>query len=252
MSKASLTLVILFAAALAGLFYWTFTLSQRQDAAGLPGGGNRVSGAPDDSGVRLEEMERKVRSLGMAQQSVEIESAKLKERMEVLEKADVERDLRIAALARGEALPESASPATETVLRTAIEQVLDQRAAEERRQRVERMARGMTRFMLADIQATDAQKEEFVRIVAVYLEGRERLRERMPDEVDNTARDAELALLEEKRDEELLAVFGANDFTKMKERLSRGPGLRPRGERRADPREFPPGRPSPTGGSEGR
>jgi hypothetical protein len=251
MTRLNLAILVLLAAAVAGLFFWVLQIREDQAASG-PGAGPASAGPPGGGDAALlDELERSVFDLREAVRSQEIASNRLDQRVSGMEVSDAERDRKIAALARGEALPEAAVPPDDAVLSSAIEQVLDRRAEQERLQRLDRTARGMSRYLLSDIDATDAQREEFVKVVVAYIEGRDRVR-RTSEEVDggSPTAEADLAALEAVRDEELRRIFGADEFAKIAERLNRG---RRGGEGRVGrearpggaPRTFGPGRTSP-------
>jgi hypothetical protein len=251
MTRFNLAILVVLAAAVAGLFFWVLQIREGQAGAILPVGAS--SGGPRGMGdaARIGELEQSVLELREMARSAEIATNRLDQRVTGMEAADAERDRRISALARGEAVPEAALPPAETELRSAIEQVLDRREEEARLQRLDRTARGMARYLLTDVSATDAQREEFVKVIVAYIEGRERAR-RASEEAEGGAggTEADLAALEAVRDEELRRIFGENDFAKISERLDRGRrGTGGRGgvDRRAGgaPGDFGPGRTSP-------
>jgi hypothetical protein len=251
MTRFNLAILVALAAAVAGLFFWVLQIREGYGGAAVPPGPGTGGTRGVGEATRIGELEQSVLELREMVRSAEISTNRLDQRVTGMEAADAERDRRISALARGEAVPEAALPPAETELRSAIEQVLDQREEEARLQRLDRTARGMARYLLADVSATDTQREEFVKVIVAYIEGRERVR-RASEEVAGGAggTETDLAALEAVRDEELRRIFGESDFAKIAERLDRGRrGAGGRGgvDRRPGgaPGDFGPGRTSP-------
>jgi hypothetical protein len=225
MTRANLLIVVVLVVAVAALFLWVLTLQNQQaELMGSSAGGLAPRPEGDLRG-RVDDLERTYQELSELTRSQGADLGRLETRLDGVEAAGAMRDEKIVALGAGQPLPDggsgTAAYAGDPELRSAIEAVLDQKEEEERRTRLERSARGMARFLLADVDATEDQKERFVGIISGYLEGRDRIRREFSgDNADDAARDAALADLERVRNEEVQVLFGG-DYAKIEERLNR-------------------------------
>jgi hypothetical protein len=254
MTRGNLLVVTVLVLALVGMFFWTLSLQhQLEESTALD-----VSGGP---GL----------SAGLDARIRQIESAQERTTAQVLEnRTDLNRlEGAVSDLAAGQnaAAPASAGSAPEipatpiadagdAAIRAAVEKVIEEKEAADRRERNERMAEGWSRWLLRDIAATDDQKSNFVKVVAAYLDGRGTVMQKYAGEDgDQASRDAELKVLEDDRNAKLLGIFGSADYVKIEESLTRmnrmWGGRGNRGDR-GDRGGGGGGRPRPGGGGGGR
>jgi hypothetical protein len=224
MSRANLLIVVVLILALVGMFFWTLTLHKQQADMRRFGANSPSRGTGDPAlGGRIEEIEREFDGIEELVRSQIADLGSLERKVDALEATAGEQGARIAALA-GETVSPAAMPSAveEPKLEAAIETVLNQRAERERLERTKRMAEGFTRFLLSDVEATEDQKSRFVTVLTEYLGARDQVRERFSgDTADDQARDAEIAILEQRRNDQILSLFGAASYQKIEERLNR-------------------------------
>lgn len=220
MSRGNLLIVIVLSVALAGMFFWTLSLQSRQqellDA--------RAGGVAEAGGVS----EREFREL--KEQVDRHEGA-----IDAARAADARYERALAEIRGAIAEFAGAAPATEAPegagtiaaagapaeLKETIEEVLEERDAKERQERYERMARGMSRFLLNDIPATDEQHSQFVDVIVSYMTEREQIRDEYGEDQQQAREDA-VRRLDEDRDLKLQRIFSAADLEKIRERMNRG------------------------------
>jgi hypothetical protein len=219
MTRGNLMIVLVLILALVGMFFWTLTLANNQSRLL----GHQSAEDPRASGLdegRVDRIEKSLRDLSTLVDSSRADISGLEGKVRSLEKTTAAQALRMANLT-GEAITAEGA-GTEGALRTAIEDVLGERQAEERRERLERMAEGWGRWILRDITATDDQKTRFVGVIASYLDGRDKVREQYSDrEGDNRDRDLAYQTLETERNDRLMEIFGS-DYAKIEEQLDAG------------------------------
>lgn len=239
MSRANLLIIVVLILALVGMFFWTLTLhNQQAEMRGFGGAsGTRGGGDPALAG-RLGDLEKNFDGLEELVRSHGADLGSLERKVTALEETAGLPNVPIAA-ADGETVAPAALPATavDAQLEAAIETVINQRAERERKERTRRMAEGFTRFLLSDVQSTPEQQSQFVTVLTDYLEARETVRRQYSGEnADAQARDAEIATLEQTRNDQVRSIYGAADFVKIEERLNRSRrgmdgGGNPRGNR---------------------
>ena len=224
MSRANLLTVVVLILALIGMFFWTLTLHNRQAEMQGVSGLSSSGGGMDPAVVgRLEDLEGEFDGLDELVRSQIADLGLLERKVEALEGTTGEQGALLAALGGGEVVPTAAAGAAgEPQLEAAIESVLELREERERKERTKRMAEGFSRWLLSDVEATDGQKTQFVSILTDYLGARDGVRKKYSGEnEDDQARDAEVADLEQARNDQLVSVFGATSFEKIEERLNR-------------------------------
>jgi hypothetical protein len=220
MSRANLMIVVVLILALVGMFFWTLELHNSQaELRGLKST-DRMGGRDAGMVGRLEDLEAEVAALELRVGSQGADLGALDRKVDLL--GDVTLPP-AEAMAGGELAPTPAAEGVASVgLEAAIETVLEQRAAKERDERRQRMVEGYARVLLADVDATDVQKTEFVKILSDYIAARDAVRQRYSgDNEDDQTRDAETARLEAERDQKVQDLLGAAAFQKMEERLNR-------------------------------
>lgn len=218
MTRGNLLIVSVLVIALAGMFFWTLNLEQRLAAEGTTG----VEPSGDGRFVsRIEALETKFDGLEEISRGNQIELGEMQGKMTKLAASDVEQSELLASLSGGGALPEGA--AADLTVKGTVLKVLAEREEKQRKERTERMVRGWGRYLLADIEATEEQRDNFVAVVSAYYDGRRSVYEKYRDGGDgsNETRDAEVKLLEEDRNTKLLGIFGASDYQKIEERFQR-------------------------------
>ncbi len=223
MSRANLLTVVVLVLALGGMFFWTLELHHRQsEMQGLRAFSSSGDSDPAMAG-RLEDLEQEFDGLELLVRSQIADLGSLERKVESLEVTAGAQGAQIAALGGGEVAPSSvASTAGEPQLQAAIESVLEKREERDRQERTKRMAEGFSRFLLADVEPTDSQKSQFVKILTDHLTARDEVRRRYSGEnADDQSRDAEIAQLEQDRNDQVLSIFGATSFQKIEERLNR-------------------------------
>jgi hypothetical protein len=222
MSRGNLLTVAVLALALAGMFFWTLNLEQR-----LGGGGASQASAPGRGGdleQRLQDLETRVYSLDELTRGNQVEIEQMRTGFAKLSESN-DAHGRLLATLSGRA-SEAGAPATvaDAGLKAQVEAILKEREEKAQADRNERMARGWSRYLLSEIDATDDQKDQFVKVVASYMDGRGKVFRKYADSgrgTDNTERDAELKALEQDRNQKLQGIFGASDYAKIEERLNR-------------------------------
>lgn len=218
MSRGNLSIVIVLSVALAGMFFWTLSLQGRQQEL-LEARGNGIAEA---GGVP----EREFRELKEQVERHEVEIDAVKAMDAGYEAKLAELKVAVAKFSGGTPEPAAASGAIVDAgepaeLKETIEEVLEERDAKARQERYERMARGMSRFLLNDIEATEDQRNRFAGVIVSYMTDREKLRDEYGDD-DQQAREEALRRLDEERDRSLEVIFSANDLEKIRERMTRG------------------------------
>lgn len=217
MSRGNLLIISVLVIALAGMFFWTLNLEQRLTT------GSVESVEPNGDGrfvQRIETLESKFDGLEEVSRGNQIELSEMQGKMTALSASDVEQSQLLASLSSGGAkLPEGA--VANLSVKDTVERVLAERAEKERKERTERMVRGWGRYLLADIEVSDEQRDNFVAVVSAYYDSRRSVYEKFRDGGDgsNETRDAEVKLLETDRNEKLMGIFGAADFQKIEERF---------------------------------
>jgi hypothetical protein len=220
MSRANLLIITVLVLALAGMFFWTLNLEQRIAADN----GDSLAPTGDGGlGDRFLVLEQKVEVLEELGRANKIGLNEMQGDIVKLEGLSGDLNRRLASLAGTGGGDGAAAVNVPADLKEAVAAVLNERAEEERKQRNERWAQGMARYFLADIEATDEQKKQFVKVVSSYMDERRTISEKYREQGDsgNEARDADLKKLEEDRNTELLTIFGANDYAKIEERFNR-------------------------------
>jgi hypothetical protein len=222
MTRGNLLILLVLAAGVAGLFVWMLDLNDRQ--ADLARAASAPPGPPEpgsERDTRIEALERKVEELdllvgsgGADRMSIERRLREVEARLKAFPAAS---GLEPTALDGSEPLPGEAK------LKAAVESVLAQRDAEDRKQRYQRMASWMSSRFLRDIEATDDQKSQFQKAMVSYLDERDAVRRKYSGrEEDASARDAELEQTTTTRNAKLLEIFGATDYAKIEEQMNRG------------------------------
>jgi len=222
MTRGNLVIVTILVLALAGMFFWTLNLEQRL------AGGDRANPAPSEDGKlgnRFLGLEQKVEILQELGRTNQIGLNEVVRDVEKLTVSNGSLSRRLAELTGQDVALPAAAPVNPD-LKAAVERVLKEREAKEQKARTERWAKGMSRYFLADIEATEEQKSNFVSVVSVYMDGRRGVSEKYRDSGDDgrEARDAALKELEEDRNRKLLGIFGANDYQKIEDRFNRTRG----------------------------
>ncbi len=240
MSRANLLIVVVLILAIVGMFFWTLTLQNRQAEVREFGRTSGSGGATDPAMAgRIADLERNFDGLEELVRSQIADLGLLERKVAALEATTGAQGARISVLG-GEVVAPAALPDTaeEPQLQAAIETVLNQRAERDRKERTRRMAEGFSRFLLNDVPSTPEQKTRFVKVLTDYLNARDAVRQRFSgDNADDQARDAEIAVLEQTRNDEVISIYGAASYELIAERLNRsrrgmgGGGFRGRGGR---------------------
>jgi hypothetical protein len=233
MTRGSLLVICILVLALAGMFFWTLNLEQRLTESGTPDESPNRQGNQEE---RLRALENRVAGVVETAEGNEIRIRELSAELEDLSTSPLDRPEPLAGGPEAESIEEPAATPAPAQLKKAVEEVLREKEAEERHQRSLRAARGMSRWLLAEVDATDEQRDHFVQVVAAYYDSRFKVREKYQgdSEDESRTRDEELKTLEEDRNRKLLGIFGASAYQKIEERLNRtrGRGDRGRGGRR--------------------
>jgi len=223
MSRGSFLIVTVLVLALAGMFVWTLSLHGEVQQLRLGGdGGEAAPGADRKTEQRLAALEGRFDELDQEMGSTRVDVSELESEVDGLRSAAANRDAKLAALAEGSPLPVAESGGA-PALKEQIEEVITAREEAERRERMERRIQGMSRFLLADVEATDRQRSEFTTILMSWYDERRRIGEEYSGEdADAASREEAVRRVTESRNSKLLRVFGAADYAKIEERLDRG------------------------------
>lgn len=241
MSTGTLVAVVVMVLATVGMGAWMMTLDQRQDDLEQGGEAKRGSGVPSrDNGDEIGRLRREFEQVKLQVDVHEVTLSEVDGRQDHLDGALEKLSERLATLSTSGGDGDTvAVPAAEVgSLKQAIETVLDDRKAKERKERAESNARRYSGFLLADLEVTPDQRESVAQAILTYMDGRDELRKQYPADEDRAAREAAQADLEQRRNEELIRIVGAGGFSKMEERMKRvrrggdgGRGRPPRGGR---------------------
>jgi hypothetical protein len=222
MTRGNLLIVTVLVLALAGMFFWTLNLEQRM--AGDP----TSATAPTDDGDlenRFLMLERKVEKLEEVGRGNQIGLNEVVADVEKLAASSGTLSRRLAELT-GQDVAVPATAAEDPSLKAAVEKVLEEKAEEEQKARTKRWAQGMARYFLADVEATEEQKSQFVSVVTAYMDDRRTVSEKYRDsgEESREAREADMKKIEEDRNQQLLGIFGASEYQKIEDRFNRTRG----------------------------
>jgi hypothetical protein len=236
MSKANLITIVFVVLALAGMAVWMMDLEARQHdgtAEAEPSGG-----APDREaagGRRLVELEQRVENLGQEVASQRTRLSELDADLGELRLAQESFAERLGAPAPAEADATAApTPIVEPDqdLRSAIEAVLTAREEEQQRRRSEERSRRFAGWLVSGLDLAQGQRTQVEQTLIKYMSEREKIGERYSgDNPDTQGRDADIAALDQRRNDELIRIVGSANFSKMEERLNRIRGGRGRGRR---------------------
>jgi hypothetical protein len=124
----------------------------------------------------------------------------------------------------------------------AVTKVLDERDVQRRRERDERVVDARMRFLLRDLNVTDAQRAEVKRLLLASMEKIEQVREN--ESLGDDQRRQEMQALQQEQIESLAAVLDAQAMEQVRQRTSGGNlrrgGLAPGGGGRRNPGGQPP------------
>jgi hypothetical protein len=222
MTRGNLLIVTVLVLALAGMFFWTLNLEQR-----LAGDGGTATAPTNDGDLenRFFSLERKVERLEEIGRGNQIGLNEVVSDVEKLTASNGSLSQRLAELT-GQDVALAANATVDSGVKAAVEQVLKEKAEKEQKERTQRWAEGMARYFLADVEASDEQKKQFVGVVSAYMDERRTVSEKYRDsgEDGREARDADMKRIEEDRNQKLLTIFGASEYQKIEERFNRTRG----------------------------
>jgi hypothetical protein len=244
MSKANLVVTMVVVLAVAGMGFWMLKLEAKQNKLNPMSGDSPSSDVPaGDAEDRIRALEEGYDRLGTEVSSQRTKLSEVETRVEKLREDQKDLSLRLASLPRGDGGPaEPVVSPPDGDLRSAIEAVLAAKEEEQQRERREMMARRYAGFLLYGVEIGGDQREQVVKVINTFIGESEEVREQYSgDDADRQARDAAMANLEQRRNDELVRIVGATAFAQMEERLNRA-GRFNRGPRRGDRGRQPRGR----------
>lgn len=224
MSKLALCLTI---PALAALVAWNLSLSSDLDE--LRARLDTARAEPAEKAAPA--AETKVRDTSRAAQQ---QIAELAQRVAEIEKARTELASAPAAAsgspgtlpgdAAGADAPASGSVEVTDGFRSAVAKVLDERDAARRKERMQRAAEARARFLLRDLQVTDAQRREVESRVLASMEKIEQIREN--EELPDEQRRQDVQAVQQETIDGLAAVLDAQSMESVRRRSTGGQTFR--------------------------
>lgn len=218
MSRANLLILSVLTAGIVGLLFWNYSLMGSVDALRTAPGPSAAEPRQEDSAV-LQGLKEKIDTFYRSNRA---DIAKLQQAVAELQK---ERGTPTKALSTANAKVQSGAVAVNASFKAKVEKVIDQREEAQRKQRYSRMARGMSRYLLQGIDATDQQKSEFETALANSFEQRMKLRQTQDASggtTDRQARTDAYKQIDQERDAKVLQIFGQVDGEKIQKKLDQG------------------------------